>query len=663
LNPNINKEHIDENDLHLSITNNPYEQLGNNLYDIYKQVIQEVEKVRDNFKMDDKMFENEKSRDNLLCYLALRKNNIEHIQIGLAENGLSSLGRLEDNVLISLEQVLKHFGYFASMDSNIKRTTYDEAKYILSNRSKSLLGRSRKERTTRIMVTLDIDTAYQPQLLEELLKNGMDIARINCAYYTTIEWKMIIDAVRNAEKRLIERGQDIGRKCRIIMDLGGPKIRVNNMSLESRPLKITVPKDIHGRPRRLVEGLLDGEAKYTEKTNLTGVHSSFVISISKRKEELSNVKVGEKLSFIDSRGRLRSLRVLERINERLFRIGIEKTIYIQDGITLYHEKGSGNIVSSSTEAAATIPNIDYQNAKENQSNIVIGPVRPYPIDIEVKAGDKLLLYRNNINGHSSTADKPAGISCSIPEILNKVKLGHRVLIDDGKIGSIVSLVNDEYLELNIIHPSDTVGKIKSNKGLNFPDSNLNLSAITSEDIKNLKFIVKHANAVAISFAHSPEDITLLTKELLKLGYPDFGIIAKIETRISIYNLTKILLAGLDVPKFGILIARGDLAVEIGYENLSQIQEDILCLCDAAHIPVILATQVLETLAKSGVPTRAEIIDAARGQRAECVMLNKGKYVIEAVKILSSLLKTEERHNIKKRQIFREFIEQYGVFDK
>lgn len=112
----------------------------------------------------------------------------------------------------------------------------------------------------------------------------------------------------------------------------------------------------------------------------------------------------------------------------------------------------------------------------------------------------------------------------------------------------------------------------------------------------------------------------------------------------------------------VLIARGDLAIEIGYENLSQIQEDILCLCNAAHIPVILATQILETLSKSGLPTRAEIIDAARGQRAECVMLNKGKYVNEAVKILSILLKTEERHNIKKRQIFREFIEQKNIFN-
>ncbi len=117
MNSKINKEQTDENDLHLSATNNLYEQLGKNLYSRYKQVIQDVEKTRDNFKIDDKRFENEKSRDNLLCYLALRKNNIEHIQIELAENGLSSLGRLEDNVLIGLEQVLKHFGYSAYMDS------------------------------------------------------------------------------------------------------------------------------------------------------------------------------------------------------------------------------------------------------------------------------------------------------------------------------------------------------------------------------------------------------------------------------------------------------------------------------------------------------------------------------------------------------------------
>ncbi len=454
------------------------------MYSIYEQIIQDVEKVKDNFKICDKPIENEKSRDNLLCYLALRKNNIENIQMSLAENGLSSLGRSEENILINIEQVLKHFGHSYDFNADVTRTTYDDAKHILSQRSKSLLGRPREERTTRIMVTLDIDGAYQPQLLEELLKNGMDIARINCAYYTKFEWKMIIDAVRNAEKRLIQKGQDIGRKCRIAMDLGGPKIRINSMDLISRPLKIKVLKDTNGRPIRIVKGLLDCDAKYTEKINLTGVDYSFVISISKRKEVLNTLKIGEKINFLDFRERLRSMRVLERISENKIRVGIEKTMLIKEGMILHHEKDYDKILlfEESNDQDRTKHRI-----KENQIGFEIGPIRPRPIDIEVKAGDKLLLYRKNVKGHSSSSDKPAGISCGVPEILSQVQPGHRVLIDDGKIGSIVSSVNDEYLELRIIYPSDTIGSIKSHKGLNFPDSNLNLSAITSEDIENLKF--------------------------------------------------------------------------------------------------------------------------------------------------------------------------------
>ncbi len=623
-------------------------------------MIQDADKAKDNLKIQHNISrESEISRDNLLCYLALRKNNIENIQLDLAENGLSSLGRLEANVLVSLEQVLKHFGYSASTNDTLKRPTFDIAKDMLSNRSKSLLGWSKEGRNTRIMVTLDTDMAYQPQLLEELLKSGMDISRINCAYDTTSEWKMIITAVRNAEKRLIQRGKDVNQRCRIVMDLGGPKIRVHPMSLKSKPLKITVPKDINGRSLRLVEGFLDYEAEFTEKTNLEGVPSSFVISSLKNKNKLSDLNIGEKLSFLDSRGRYRSMIVVERISESRIRVGINKTTYLQEGTILYRQKGSDNDVPIEKEI---VSRYNENNPEWDSNCFVIGPIRPSPINIKVKAGDSLLLYKKNIDGHSATLDKPAGISCSMPEILDKVMPGHRVLIDDGKIGSVVSAINDDYLELKIIYPVNTIAKIRQQKGLNFPDSNLDLSAITAKDVKDLEFIVKNADAVGISFAHSPEDIKTVFSELLKLGYPDFGIIAKIETQRAIYNLSRILLAGLDMSKFGILIARGDLAVEVGYENLSIIQEDILCLCDAAHVPVILATQVLETLAKSGLPTRAEVTDAARGQRAECVMLNKGKYIVEAVKILSLLLKTEEKHNIKKRQIFREFIDQHGIFD-
>jgi pyruvate kinase len=186
-----------------------------------------------------------------------------------------------------------------------------------------------------------------------------------------------------------------------------------------------------------------------------------------------------------------------------------------------------------------------------------------------------------------------------------------------------------------------------------------LPALTSEDIDNLNFIVKNATAAGLSFAHSPDDIKNLHEKLSSIEKPDFGIIAKVETSDAVTNLAKVLLAGLDLPNFGILIARGDLAVEMGFENLPAIQEDILCMCEAAHIPVILATQILETMAKSGLTTRAEMIDAAFGQRAECVMLNKGKHILEAVKMLSLILGSEERRHLKKRQIFREFTKQSG----
>ena len=149
----------------------------------------------------------------------------------------------------------------------------------------------------------------------------------------------------------------------------------------------------------------------------------------------------------------------------------------------------------------------------------------------------------------------------------------------------------------------------------------------------------------------------------KSGHPNLGIVAKIETSDSIHNLARILIVGLELPKFAILIARGDLAVEVGFENLAFIQEDIFCLCEAAHIPVILATQILESLAESGLRSRPEITDAIMGQRAECVMLNNGRHILEAVKTLfKMLLRTEERHQIKKHQLFSEFAIRHTLFD-
>lgn len=638
---------------------NEQKRLGNDLYSLYNNIIKDAEQLKKYYCLNDNSFQFENSsRDNLFCYLALRKRNIEEIQLRLAEDGLSSLGRLEGHVLSSLEQILKHFGYSTNSNLTLKKIGLKDSKNLISKRSKSLLGIPREGRLTSIMITLDSDIAQQSQLLEELLKNGMDIARINCAFGSVKEWKMIIRALRDAEKRLLDRGEDTGR-CRIVMDLAGPKIRVEQICLAVDPIKIQVPKDNLGKSIRLVEGFLDSQAKYTEKMSLPGI-PSFVISISKGKKEFDDLEIGERLFFYDSSCRVHTMTVLEKISQSRIRVGIGETIYLDEGLALQRERYFKDFPKIECEENRS----GFSHIKGIQNAIQTGPIKPNSIELEVRAGDRILLINKNMFKNNSVilGNSIPRISCSIPEIFRRIIPGHKIFIDDGKIGARVLSVKNEYLELEIIYPSHTPGKIKPNKGLNFPDSNLDISAITSQDIENLKFIVKNATAVSISFTHSPEDIKTLYQEVQRLGYPNFGIIAKIETRNGVHNLGRILLAGLTLPKFGVLIARGDLAIETGFEKLSLIQEDILCLCEASHIPVILATQILETLAESGLPTRAEITDAARAQRAECVMLHKGKFIIEAMKILSLLLKTEQIHNIKKRQIFREFTWQYGIFD-
>ena len=127
---------------------------------------------------------------------------------------------------------------------------------------------------------------------------------------------------------------------------------------------------------------------------------------------------------------------------------------------------------------------------------------------------------------------------------------------------------------------------------------------------------------------------------------------KIERLTAVQNLPALLINGMKDEAIGVMIARGDLAVEIGFERLSEIQEEILWICEAAHVPVIWATQVLETLNKTGYATRSEITDAAMSGRAECVMLNKGKYIVKTIETLDDILTRQQGHVNKKRYIMR-----------
>lgn len=159
-----------------------------------------------------------------------------------------------------------------------------------------------------------------------------------------------------------------------------------------------------------------------------------------------------------------------------------------------------------------------------------------------------------------------------------------------------------------------------------------------------------------SFVQEAADIDLLQQELRqrqdKQAQP-LALIAKIETPRAVRNLPELIVHAAGKQPLGVMIARGDLAVEIGYERLAEIQEEMLWVCEAAHVPVIWATQVLENFVSKGTPSRAEMTDAAMAERAECVMLNKGPYVAEAVTILDHVLTRMQEHQVKKTPQLRE----------
>jgi pyruvate kinase len=237
-------------------------------------------------------------------------------------------------------------------------------------------------------------------------------------------------------------------------------------------------------------------------------------------------------------------------------------------------------------------------------------------------------------------------------VIGQVRRGERIWFDDGRIGGVVRRATRERLEVEITHARDGGEALAGDKGINLPDSALALPALTEKDIADLTVVARHADIVGLSFAQRASDVSTLLECLQGLGAAHLGLVLKIETRHGFENLPELAFAAMASRAAGIMIARGDLAVECGYERLAEVQEEILWLAEAAHMPVVWATQVLETLAKTGRPSRAEITDAAMGERAECVMLNKGPHVHDAIRMLDDILRRMQAHQSKKRPLLR-----------
>ena len=571
--------------------------------------------------------EHRSSARNLLQYWAIRQRDLRALQAHLAAHGLSSLGRSEPHVRGTLMAVRSAIDAMLDHGAAPRCPTEQvgDGEQRLRRNAIELLGPCPAERATRIMVTLPSSAAGDPGLVRDLIERGMDIARINCAHDDADAWRSMARHVREAEAAS-------GRSCLIAMDLAGPKLRTGGLQPGPRCLKLRPHRDAVGRV------LAAARAWLTPSESPARPPEPDMPTLLVPGEWLNRRRTGDTVILYDARESKRRI-VLESSGENTGQGGMVgtacKTTYLMAGTELRVE-GTDDVTK-------------------------LGDLPPIEQSLVLRRGDLLKVTRDC----SPVAVSPIGgarIGCSLPEVFDGARVGDAIHFDDGKIGGQITAVAPDALTVRIDHPPRGSAKLRAGKGINVPDTPLEICALTAKDIADLATVVELADVVEMSFVRTASDVHSLLDELRRIGDDRLGIVLKIETRQGFQNLPQLLLTAMNRGRVGVMIARGDLAVECGFERLAELQEEILWLCEAAHLPVIWATQVLEQCVETGLPTRAEISDAAMSERAECVMLNKGPCVLDAVAVLDEILRRMTEHHYKKTALLRRLHSWHGAAD-
>jgi pyruvate kinase len=572
-----------------------------------------------------------RSARNLVHYLALRRHDIRKLQSELALLGLSSLGRTESHVLDAVQTV--HHVLNALLGANGSLPSPEESGVeigegtkLLEANTAALLGPPPAGRRVRIMVTMSSDAATDYELVRDLVRNGMDCMRINCAHDSPPMW---LDMIRNLQRAR----EETGRNCRILMDVAGPKLRTGPIEPGPSVIKCRPKRDVYGRVVSAARIWLTPEENPEQPP-------AAAACVPLPADFLKKLRLDDKIRFRDARKAQRTLRI-SHVQEGGCWAEAKQTIYFTDGLQV-------------VQIRATKSERGVENSQAR-----MGKFPPLAQTLLLKPGDTLILHRGHTIGRPAAYGKsgevvePAKIGVSLPEIFDHAKAGEPVWLDDGKIGGIIRSVDEDSVAMEITQARSGGEKLGAEKGINLPETRIDIPALTADDVEALKFIVQHADLVGYSFVRTEVDVRQLLERLGELGGQHLGVVLKIETRKAFDNLPNLILAAMNMRSVGVMIARGDLAVECGYQRLAEVQEEILWICEAAHVPVIWATQVLETLAKKGVPSRSEITDAAMGERAECVMLNKGPFAVASVRVLADILKRMQEHQEKKRSMLRQ----------
>lgn len=566
----------------------------------------------------------QESARNFVHYLALRHKDLRDLQENLASLGLSSLGRAERNVLASIHMVQKALTGFS------RHSDYgpaDECQRLdlrnpkSQSHNKAILGEVSDGREVSIMVTMPTEAASNPELVADMIAAGMNIARINCGHDGEQVWTEIIENVRKVN-------EETGSTCKIMMDLSGPKLRTGEL--------VPGPRVVHIRPRRDAMGRVLAPRRLRIVADDVPLRGKKMTAVPVPRECIEYANVGDNFRIKDTRGKKRRLKVIKKKGNDELALETYKGVYIATGAKFRLEREE------------TGEKITYR----------VGQLPPIEQPIRLHNGDTLILDRDSIKGAPAIEDAdgnvmaPAHISCQQPEVFEFVSVGDPVSFNDGKINGVVRAAREDQLEIQIARAKPTGSRLRGDCGINFPNSQIRLPNLSQTDKVNLEFAIGRADMVGLSFVRDSADIVQLQEHLSDSRNGPPGIVIKIETEEAINNLPDLLLTTMRSYPAAIMIARGDLAVECGWERLAELQEELLWLCEAARLPVIWATDVLNQESKKGRPSRAEVTDAAMSQRADCVMLNKGPHILATIRMLDNISRRMQGHQYKKTSRLR-----------
>ncbi len=492
---------------------------------------------------------------NLTHYLALRQGDKRSLQRRLGLRGLSSLGRCEPHVLATIESVRSSLDAFAGV-SVPPSLSFKAGRGALDRNTDALFGPRPPGRVPRVMVTLPSEAASDYQLVRHLVASGTDVARINGAHDSPEAWAQMARNVRKASA-------EVPRPCRISMDLPGPKVRTGPLAEGPRVIRL--------RPQRDLRGVAVTPA-LVELVAAAGTVGQSLPTLPVEAGWLGRRKPGDVVELVDTRASHRHLRLVQCEQDRA-------TAEAWD--TTYVETGS--ILRCGADATE------------------VGEIPPIPQFHLLHVGDGLRLTRGLEPAepwHHGEAGF-ARIGCTLPAIFDVAQPGQHVVLDDGKLTATIEVVGGGEVFLRIDTASARGSKLRAEKSINLPEADLRVATVTDADLALLRVAAEHADMVALSFLHHERDVDTLRDYLDRVGAKNCGLVLKIETREAFARLPEILLHAMQSLRVGVMIARGDLAVEVGYERLAELQEEILWLCEAVHLPVIWATEVLDHMARTG----------------------------------------------------------------